>query len=54
MTAVRFFTSAALRPQEEVDGETVRWLPAWCVVEYEDGRPLVGTWQSKADTRRIC
>ncbi len=54
MTAVQFFTSAALRGHEEVDGEIVRWLPRWSVVEYEGRRPVTGVWQSRAGARRVC
>ncbi len=54
MTSVRFFTSAALRSGEEVDGEIVRWLPRWSVVEYHGGRPVTGVWQSSAGARRVC
>lgn len=54
MTSVRFFTSAALRSREEVDGEIVRWLPRWSVVEFEGGRPVTGVWQSHSGGRRVC
>ncbi len=51
---VRFFTSAALRPEEEVPGEISQWLPRWISVEYEGSRPVCGVWQSAEGQRRIC
>lgn len=53
-SSVRFFTSASLRPQEEVPGEVAQWLPRWITVEYDRGRPISGVWQSAAGARRIC
>ena len=53
MTSVRFFASAALRPQEEIDGEMAGLLPRWAVVEYELGAPLTGIWRSSDGARRV-
>lgn len=52
--SVRFFTSASLRPHEEVPGEVVQWLPRWITVEYDRDRPVSGVWQSTTGERRIC
>ena len=54
MTAVRFFTSAALRPHEEVAGEVVKWLPRSITVEYDGDHPRTGVWRSEKGARRIC
>ncbi len=53
-TTVRFFTSAALRPYEEVTGEIIHWLPRWATVEFEGSRPVTGVWHSVRGRRRIC
>lgn len=53
-SSVRFFTSAALRPHEEVAGEMVHWLPRWITVEYTGKRPVCGVWQSAKGQRRVC
>jgi hypothetical protein len=53
-SSVRFFTSATLRPQEEVPGEVVGWLPTFIAVEYEGGRPVTGVWKSVTGGRRVC
>ncbi|KAB2906921.1 MAG: hypothetical protein F9K40_05705 [Kofleriaceae bacterium] len=53
-TTVRFFTSAALRPHEEVAGEVSQWLPRWIAVEHAGSRPVCGVWQSAKGLRRIC
>lgn len=54
MTSVRFFASAMLRPEEEVDGELVRWMPSWSTVEFSGPNPVVGVWQSGSGQRRVC
>ena len=51
---VRFFTSAALRPHEEVDGEVVQWLPRSITVEFVGDRPVTGVWRSDDGDRRVC
>lgn len=51
---VRFFTSASMRPIEEIAGEVVQWLPRWITVEFEGTRPVTGVWQSAKGRRRIC
>ncbi len=52
--SVRFFASAALRPQEEFDGTIAELLPRWIAVEFEAGRPRTGVWRSRAGARRVC
>lgn len=54
LATVRFFTSASLRPIEEVSGEVVQWLPRWITVEFEGARPVTGVWQSAKGRRRVC
>jgi hypothetical protein len=53
-TAVRFFTSASLRPHEEVPGEIVEWLPRAITVEFAGNRPINGVWRSAKGARRVC
>lgn len=51
---IRFFTSAALRPHEEIDGEVVQWLPRSITVEFDGDQPVTGVWRSDAGDRRVC
>ncbi len=51
---VRFFTSAALRVQEEVPGEVVAWLPQSITVEYDGEVPTCGVWRALDGRRRAC
>ncbi|MBL8622263.1 MAG: hypothetical protein JNK64_13200 [Myxococcales bacterium] len=53
-SAVRFFTSAALRKREEVPGEAVDWLPRSITVEYDGDQPVTGVWRSRRGARRVC
>jgi hypothetical protein len=53
-TSVRFFTSASLRPHEEVPGEVVEWLPRAITVEFAGDRPVAGVWRSIKGERRVC
>ena len=52
--SIRFFTSASLRPIEEIPGETTQWLPRWIAVEFDGERPLTGVWRSAHGARRVC
>ena len=54
MTATRYFTSAALRPHEEVPAEVVAWLPRSIAVEYEGDQPVSGVWRSVHGWQRVC
>jgi len=52
MTIVRYFASAMLRPDEEVDRALVPMMSRWATVEFEGDRPILAVWQTAAGDRR--